>query len=727
MLKRIVLVSICLVQTMAFAQGKEKLVLEDIWKKGLYRQDNIWGVNSMNDGLHFSMINFDSETASRNIEKYSYAEFEQVSTILSSKDVNNLAFSSYSFSADENKVLLPVNTESIYRHSTRSEYYIYDLAGEKLNKLSEGKQRLATFSPNANKIAFVRSNNLFVKDLTNGTETQITNDGEYNKIINGATDWVYEEEFSFDKGFAWNADGTKIAYYKFDETEVPVFSMDMFQNELYPSQYTFKYPKCGEKNANVEIWIYDLKSKQNTEAKIATQDEFYIPRIHWTKDANTLSVQRLNRHQNKLDFILVNANDGSANTIFTETDEAYVDIHDNLRFLSGGKYFIWTSEKSGYNHIYLYSLSGKEIRQITTGNWEVTSFYGYNEKKKTLYYQSAEESPLKRAVYSINIKGKSKKRISVNSGTNNAQFSNNFSYFINTFSDANTPNIITLRASNGRLIKELKNSSSLNDKLAKLDISQKEFISFTTKENVSLNGWMIKPTNFDPNKKYPVLMYLYGGPGSQQVTDGWGGTNLMWYQYLAQNGYIVACFDNRGTGARGRDFKKCTYKELGKLETEDQMQANRYLASLPYVDGSRIGIQGWSYGGFMSSNCLFKGNEIFKLAIAVAPVTNWKYYDSIYTERYMRTPQENNSGYEDNSPINHVDKLKGKYLLVHGSADDNVHYQNTMELINALVAANKDFDLAIYPDKNHGIYGGNNGNTRLHLFTKMSKFIFENL
>jgi dipeptidyl-peptidase-4 len=712
---------------MAFAQGKEKLVLEDIWKKGLYRQDNIWGVNSMNDGLHFSMINFDSETASRNIEKYSYAEFEQVSTILSSKDVNNLAFSSYSFSADENKVLLPVNTESIYRHSTRSEYYIYDLAGEKLNKLSEGKQRLATFSPNANKIAFVRSNNLFVKDLTNGTETQITNDGEYNKIINGATDWVYEEEFSFDKGFAWNADGTKIAYYKFDETEVPVFSMDMFQNELYPSQYTFKYPKCGEKNANVEIWIYDLKSKQNTEAKIATQDEFYIPRIHWTKDANTLSVQRLNRHQNKLDFILVNANDGSANTIFTETDEAYVDIHDNLRFLSGGKYFIWTSEKSGYNHIYLYSLSGKEIRQITTGNWEVTSFYGYNEKKKTLYYQSAEESPLKRAVYSINIKGKSKKRISVNSGTNNAQFSNNFSYFINTFSDANTPNIITLRASNGRLIKELKNSSSLNDKLAKLDISQKEFISFTTKENVSLNGWMIKPTNFDPNKKYPVLMYLYGGPGSQQVTDGWGGTNLMWYQYLAQNGYIVACFDNRGTGARGRDFKKCTYKELGKLETEDQMQANRYLASLPYVDGSRIGIQGWSYGGFMSSNCLFKGNEIFKLAIAVAPVTNWKYYDSIYTERYMRTPQENNSGYEDNSPINHVDKLKGKYLLVHGSADDNVHYQNTMELINALVAANKDFDLAIYPDKNHGIYGGNNGNTRLHLFTKMSKFIFENL
>mgnify|MGYP000446619525 CR=1 FL=1 len=725
MLKKLIFISLCLVQTLTIAQ-EEKITLEDIWKNGEYRQDNIWGVNSMNDGNHFSMINYTNAT-SRSIDKYSYDNFEKVSTILSSEDINNLAFTSYSFSSNEDKVLLPVNTEAIYRHSSKSEYYIYTRENKEVNKLSEGKQRLATFSPNANKVAFVRENNLFVKDLSTNQETQITVDGEYNTIINGATDWVYEEEFSFDKGFEWNSNGTKIAYYKFDESEVPVYSMDMYQNKLYPNQYTFKYPKCGEKNAKVSIWIYDLAEQKSTEANIASQDEFYIPRIHWTKNPNTLSVQRLNRHQNNLDFMLVNAQDGSSKTIFTEKDAAYVDVHDNLRFLNDGKYFIWTSEKSGFNHIYLYNLQGKEIRQITKGNWDVTNFYGYNEKNKTVYYQSAEESPLKRAVYRINIKGRSKTKISVNSGTNNAKFSDNYSYFINTYSNANTPNLITLRLANGRLVKELKNSSNLVNKLDKLKLTQKEFISFTTEEDVQLNGWMIKPADFDPNKKYPVLMYLYGGPGSQQVTDAWGGSNLMWYHYLAQRGYIVACFDNRGTGARGRDFKKCTYMNLGDLETKDQMSANRHLASLPYIDGTRIGIQGWSYGGFMSSNCLFKGNDIFKLAIAVAPVTNWKYYDSIYTERYMRTPQENNDGYEDNSPINHVDKLKGKYLLVHGSADDNVHYQNTMELINALVAANKDFDLAIYPDKNHGIYGGNNGNTRLHLFTKMTSFIMENL
>ncbi len=725
MLKKIIFISLCLVQTVTLAQ-QETITLEDIWKNGSYRQDNIWGVNSMNDGRHFSMINNNS-SGGRTVEKYSYADFEQVSTIFSSEDVNNLAFTGYSFSSNEDKVMLPVNTESIYRHSSKSEYYIYNRESKSTNRLSEGKQRLATFSPNANMVAFVRENNLFIKDLESNKETQITLDGKYNEIINGATDWVYEEEFAFDKGFQWNSNGTKIAYYKFDESEVPVFSMDLYHNQLYPSQYTFKYPKCGEDNANVSIWIYDLETAKSTNAKVAVEEDFYIPRIQWTKDVNTLSVQRLNRHQNNLDFILVNANTGDANTIFTETDAAYVDVHDNLRFLNGGKYFIWSSEKSGFNHIYLYNLQGKEIRQITKGNWEVTNFYGYNEKSKTLFYQSSEESPLKRAVYSINIKGKKKKKISVNTGTNTAMFSNDFSYFINTYSNANTPNLITLRKANGQLVKELKNSNRLVKTLDDLTISQKEFISFTTKEDVQLNGWMIKPANFDPNKKYPVLMYLYGGPGSQQVTDSWGGSNLMWYHLLAQKGYIVACFDNRGTGARGRDFKKCTYMNLGDIETKDQMSANRYLASLPYIDGNRIGIQGWSYGGFMSSNCLFKGNDIFKLAIAVAPVTNWKYYDSIYTERYMRTPQENNDGYEDNSPINHVEKLKGKYLLVHGAADDNVHYQNTMELINALVAANKDFDLAIYPDKNHGIYGGNNGNTRLHLFTKMTSFIMENL
>jgi len=706
------------------AQNTE-ITLEDIWKTGKYRQDNVWGINSMNDGAHYSILNYNQNGVS--IDRYDYKTQTKTETILESSNIDNLRFSSYAFNADETQLILPVNTEAIYRHSSKSDYYVYDRASQQTEKLAEGKQQLATFSPNSDNIAYVYENNLFIKNQDSKKITQVTTDGKYNETINGAPDWVYEEEFGFAKAFDWNADGTKIAYYKFDEKDVPVFSMDMFQQGLYPSQYSFKYPKAGEKNADVEIWIYDLKTGANTEAPITVNEEFYIPRIQWTKDANVLSVQRLNRHQNKLDFILVDASKNTSNTIFTEKDEAYVDVYDDLRFLDDNKHFIWTSEKDGFKHIYLYDLNGKEIRQITKGEWEVSTFYGYNQKTKTLYYQSSENSPLQRSVYSIDIKGRKKKELTAEKGTNNASFSKTFDYFINTYSNANTPNYITLQNRNGKVLKVLKDSKTLNTTLANLKLAPKEFIDFTTKDGTTLNGYMIKPKDFDPKKEYPVFMYLYGGPGSQQVLDSWGGTNMMWFNMLAEQGYIVACFDNRGTGARGRDFKKVTYMNLGKYEVQDQIEANRYLASLDYVDGNRIGIWGWSYGGFMSSNCLFQGNDVFKMAIAVAPVTNWRYYDSIYTERYMRTPQENPAGYDDNSPITHVDKLKGNYLLVHGTADDNVHYQNAIELVTGLIAGNKDFDSEMYPDKNHGIYGGNKGNTRLHLYKKMTKFINEKL
>jgi len=703
-----------------FAQEK-MIQLEDIWASRTFSPEWVWGINSMNDGIHYSSLNYGDKNVY--ITQYSYETGDSISTIVDSKDLDGISFSDYSFSEDEKKVLLPTETESIYRYSSRSNYFVYDRETKIAQELSEGKQRLAQFSPDASKVAFVKENNIFIKDIINNTELQVTFDGEINKIINGATDWVYEEEFAFDNGMQWNASGNKIAFYRFDEEKVPEFSMDLF-TDLYPSQSKFKYPKAGETNSTVELFIYDLNSKKTTKANISVEEEFYIPRIKWTLDENVLSVQRMNRHQNQLDFILVDVKDGSSQTIFTENDAAYIDVTDNLTFLNDGKYFIWTSEKSGYNHIYLYNLKGKQVRQITKGNYDVTDFYGIDESNNTVYFASSERSPMHRDVYAVQLNGKNKKTLTNKTGTNSATFSTNYKYFINQYSNANTPYYFSLFDAKGNEVRMLKDNSNLNNSLAEYALSQKEFFNFKTTEGIDLNGWMMKPHNFDETKQYPVFMYLYGGPGSQQVTDSWGGTNFLWYQMLTQQGYIVACVDNRGTGARGSEFKKCTYQQLGKLETEDQIEANRYLANLPYVDGSRIGIFGWSYGGYMSSLCLLKGADEFKMAIAVAPVTNWRYYDTIYTERYMRTPQENAAGYDDNSPINHVEKLKGKYLLVHGSADDNVHYQNTMEMTNALVNANKQFDLFIYPNKNHGIYGGY---TRLHLFTKMTNFIKENL
>ena len=620
-------------------------------------------------------------------------------------------------------MLIATDQESIYRHSSKSQYFVVELNSGKLQKLTDGnKQMYATFSPSADKVGFVRDNNLFYVDLKTMKETAVTTDGEYNKIINGASDWVYEEELVLVQAFQWANDGSQIAYYKFDESSVKQFNMAMY-GSLYPTDYEFKYPKAGEENSKVSIHVYHLENGNTVDVELTKPYE-YITAIQWTKSENQLALLCSNRHQNELDINIANTTTGKVKTTYTETSDTYIEMPFFIEFMEDQKSYIVLSERDGFNHIYQHFLNGGKVNQITKGEFDITELYGIDEKNKKVYFQSAEVSPMERHVYSIGLNGKSKKKLTAKAGTNDASFSNSFDYFINYHTDANHPYYITLNTNDGKVKRVLEDNKALNEKLDQLAIAPKEFFSFKTSEGISLNAWMIKPANFDASKKYPVFLTIYGGPGSQTVTDSWGSSNYFWHQMLAQQGYIVVSVDNRGTGARGAEFKKCTYKQLGKLEVLDQIEAAKHFATLPYVDGDRIGVQGWSYGGFMSSNLLLKGAEQFKMAIAVAPVTNWRFYDSIYTERYMQTPQENPEGYDDNSPINHVGKLEGKYLLVHGTADDNVHYQNAAEMTTALVNADKQFTQFSYPDKNHGIYGGN---TRFHLYTLMTNFIKENL
>ncbi|WP_055447771.1 S9 family peptidase [Lacinutrix mariniflava] len=709
-----------LVTTLSTAQNKS-IGLEDIWSNGTFRTERLDALHSMKNGQEYSVLNFDRENGSTTIDIYDYKTLQKVKTLVSSSSLEDIKyFTDYTFSEDESQVLLATNQESIFRRSTLANYYVFNTKTNTLTSISNDKIQEPTFSPDGKKVAFGLNNNLYVKDLSSGKTTQFTSDGVKNKIINGITDWVYEEEFGFVRAFEWNANSDKIAFIRFDETNVPEFSMDVYGKDLYQTQTVFKYPKAGEANAIVSLHIHDLKKEKTTEVKVdKAYSDIYIPRIKWSNNADVLSAQYMNRHQDELDLWLIDANKNKADLAVAEKDKAYVDVTDNLTFLKDNS-FIWTSEKDGYNHIYHYDKKGKLVNQVTKGNWEVTNYYGFDAKTNNIYYQSVENGSINRDVYSINLRGTDKKRLSKTTGTNNADFSADFTYFINTFSSAATPPKYTLNSAvNGDVVKNIKDNDVLAKKVSEFTTSQKEFTTINVNGN-DLNMWTIKPANFDATKEYPLFMFQYSGPGSQQVANKWNSANDYWYQMLAQKGYIVACVDGRGTGFKGADFKKVTQKELGKFEVEDQIEAAKLLGQRNYVDASRIGIWGWSYGGFMSSNALFKGNDVFKMAIAVAPVTSWRFYDSIYTERYMTTPQENASGYDDNSPINHVDKLKGDFLLIHGTGDDNVHVQNTMRMVEALIQADKQFEWMIYPDKNHGIYGGN---TRKHLYTKMTNFI----
>jgi len=715
--KWVCLFFLCLSTTLT-AQQKQ-ITLEEIWG-GAFSTESLRSIRSLDNGKEYSVLSYDRDANGFVVDVYNYESGEKVRTLINSSDLASVArILNYEFSEDETKMLIATELTPIYRRSALGKYYVVDLKTNDVVLVSNHTIQEPTFSPDGSKVAFGHNNDLFIKDLSTENTYRITEDGEKNRIINGITDWVYEEEFAFVRAFDWNADGTRIAYLKFDETNVPEFSMDVYGTDLYQHQDVFKYPKAGEENASVSLHLYNVTTKTTQDVTLDAFQSYYVPRLKWTKDADILSVQTTNRHQNVLDLVFVNATDLSSKLILQEVDDAYVDVTNNLTFLNNNSFF-WTSEKDGWNHIYLYNKNGKLINQVTEGPWEVTQFYGFDTKTGRIYYQSSESGSIQRDVYSITRSGKNKVQLTERAGIHNASFSADYTYFIDSFSSAETPFVFSLHeALSGKLVREIKNNDELKQKLSEYNLSPKEFSTITV-NGETLNMYTIKPLDFDPSKQYPLFMYQYSGPGSQQVTNRWNGANDYWHQMLVQEGMIVVCIDGRGTGAKGRDFKKVTQKELGKYEVEDQIAAAQQLGALPYIDAERIGIWGWSYGGFMSSNCLFQGADTFSMAIAVAPVTSWRFYDTIYTERYMTTPQENASGYDENSPISHVDKLEGDFLLVHGSADDNVHVQNTMRLVEALVQANKDFDWLIYPDKNHGIYGGN---TRLHLYNKMTDFV----
>lgn len=698
-----------------FTTGTKEITLEEIWG-GAFSTERMNALNSMN-GDFYSLLNTNPETQTSTVDKYSYKTLEKVATVVDGKSLPGLKrFRSYSFNNDETKLILGTAFQKVYRYSFTGTFYAYDIASKKLQLIGKDIQ-VPTFSPDNKKVAYTKNNNLYIKNLATNAVTEVTRDGKTNAIINGTTDWVYEEEFGFVRAFQWSNDSKFIAFLRFDESGVRQFEMGVTGSELYPTKHVFKYPKAGEDNAKVSLHLYNVQQRRTRKINLGKYE--YIPRIKWSNDNNILMATTLNRHQNDLKLYAVNALRSIAKVILNEKDKAYVDIHDNLTFLEDNS-FIWTSEKDGFNHIYHYAKNGKLINQITKGNWEVTRYYGYNKDKQTIYYQSVENGAINRGVYSIGLDGQNKKLLSNATGNNTASFSKNLNYFINT----HTPPVYALYSGDGEMQKVIVDNKSLQDKMSTYKMSPKEFSTIRI-NGFNLNMWMIKPANFDKNKEYPLLMFQYSGPGSQQVANRWNGSNDYWHQMLAQEGIIVACIDGRGTGLKGSDFKKMTYKELGKLEVEDQIAAAKQLGERDYIDANNIGIWGWSYGGFMSTNCILKGNDVFSTAIAVAPVTSWRFYDTVYTERYMRSPQENASGYDDNSPINYADQLKGNYLLVHGTGDDNVHAQNSMRMINALVAANKQFDLAIYPDRAHGIYKGQN--TRLHLYKKMTTFIRENL
>jgi dipeptidyl-peptidase-4 len=688
-----------------FLPAQAPITLEDIWKDFAFSASAVPGFTFLNDGSHYTL-------RERNrVVRYDLPGGDNPAVLFdaaahSGKNGFPGKMDGYDFSEDEQKILIQSGSERIFRHSVQADYFVWD--GSQLDPLfPEAKQRYATFNPQADKVAFVSGNNLYFKDLKNGSIGRVTNDGEINRIINGAADWVYEEEFSFAQAFQWSPDGQKIAFYRFDESAVPEFSLTYYNGGLYPENTSYKYPKVGEPNALVDIFIYDIPSKKTVKVDLGSEKDQYVPRILWTRDPNQLCVFRMNRHQNHLELLLADAKTGKTSLLLEEKSQWYVDIHDNLTFLQDGKRFLWTSEQDGWYHIYLYDMKGKLIRQITKGEWEVTAFYGVDEASEVVYYQSTNGDPLRRSIHSASLDGKQTKVLRQKGGWHSATFSPSFDYFIDQFSTANTPPVYTLADRNGMEIRVMEDNAELRALQETHGARPVEFFTFTTSEGVDLNGYLIKPVDFDENKKYPLFMYLYGGPGSQQVTDSWKGQNYWWFQLLAQQGYIIACVDNRGTGGRGEAFKKMTYLQLGHYETIDQIEAARKLGALPYVDADRIGIYGWSYGGYMSTLCLLKGADVFKAAIAVAPVTHWKWYDTIYTERFMRTLSENQAGYDNNSPVLFADRLRGNYLLLHGTTDDNVHFQNAVEMANALMEAGKDFEAFYYPNRAHGIGGGN--------------------
>ncbi len=700
------LVLLFLLPVLAIAQ-KKAITLEDIYKKGTFRGEFVPGF------------------AGENIE-----------SLVSPADVrdekgNPIPLSSYVLSSDKQRLLVLTDREQIYRRSSKHIVYLHDIAAKKTKKLDTEKILHPTFSPDGSKIAFVKDNNLYLHDIAGGSTRPITTDGKWNHIINGNCDWVYEEEFEFTRAYQWSPKGNHIAYYRFDETLVKEYNMTIFDN-AHNKDYRYKYPKAGDDNSVVEIHIYDLAANKTVKAQYE-QGDIYIPRIKWTQDDNALVVYWMNRHQNHLKLLLTDAKTGTASTLYEEKNKYFVEINDDWWYLKDGKNFMFTSEMDGYRHLYLYSLDGKTKTQLTKGNYEITDVNGVDEVNKRIYYTMAYPRPMDRNLFVTDFTGKKTYQLTEGEAWHRAELNDAFTQFHDYRSDLNTPQSVALydivvdkkKNVSSKLVRTLNENAKLKETINEYGYGKAAFIKVPNSKGDTLNGWMLKPADFDPNKKYPVLFCNYGGPGSQQVANRFGAVSA-WHQLMAQKGFVIVSVDNTGTGYRGEEFKKKTYLQLGKYEIEDQIDAARYLGNMSFVDKDNIGHWGWSYGGFMSSLAITKGNEVFSAAVAVAPVTSWRYYDNIYTERYMRTPQENPKGYDDNSPINFTDQIKGKYLIVHGTADDNVHFQNATQMITALVKSNIDFESAYYPNKNHGI-SGSVDNTTFHLWSKMTNWIVENM
>lgn len=716
-------------------QAQQKVTLRDI-AQGTYRAQGISGLKPMLDGEHYTQISSDH----KRIVKYSFKTGEEVGTLFdvtTARDCDLKSFDDYILSPDEKLILIQTETKPIYRHSFTAVYYIYNVKNNKMEPLSNnGPQQVPLFSPDGNQIAFVRNNNIYlVKLLFGNSESQVTKDGEYNHVLNGIPDWVYEEEFSFNRAFDFSADSKMIAYVRFDESAVPMFSFPWYKGlapektsyATYPGAYEYKYPKAGEVNSKVSVHTYDIKSHVTRKMDLQIDSDGYIPRIKFTSDPEKLAIMTLNRHQNRLDLYMANPRSGLCKVAIRDEAEQYIkeSAYSNIKFYP--EHIVMMSEKDGYNHLYLYTIAGNLVKQITKGQFEVTSFLGWDQKANVFYYASNEGSPLRTAIYKIDGKGK-KTKLSIRTGSNSAIFSTNQKYYINTFSNISTPTLITLNDNRGKELTTLLDNSKLKAQTAQLNMPQKEFFTFRTSSGVELNGWMMKPANFNANKKYPVILHQYSGPGSQQVIDRWGigsfGDGGLFEAYMCDKGYIMVCVDGRGTGGRGAAFEKCTYLQLGVKEAEDQVETARYLGTLPYIDGKRIGIWGWSFGGYNTLMSMSDGSGAFKAGVAIAAPSDWRFYDTVYTERFMRTPKENAEGYDAGSAIKRAPQLKGSLLLIHGTADDNVHYQNCAEYSEALVQAGIQFDMQVYTNRNHGIFGGK---TREHLMNRVANFFIQNL
>lgn len=716
-------------------QAQQKVSLEDV-AKGTYRAENIYGIKPMLDGNYYTQISADK----KRIVKYSFKTGKEVATVFdvnTARECNFKEFDDYIMSPDEKLILIQTETKPIYRRSFTAVYYIYNVQNNKLEPLSNnGPQQAPLFSPDGFQIAFVRNNNIYlVKLLFGNSESQVTKDGEFNKVLNGIPDWVYEEEFGFNRAFEFSADSKMIAYIRFDESKVPMYSFPWYKGlapekkeyATYPGEYRYKYPKAGEVNSTVTVHTYDIKSHVTRQMDLPLDADGYIPRIKFTSDPEKLAIMTLNRHQDRFDLYMANPRSGLCKLTIRENAPQYIkeQAYSNIAFYPEN--IVLMSERDGYNHLYLYTIGGNLVKQITKGKFEVKDFLGWDRNRNIFYYSSNEESPLRSAVYKIDAKGK-KTKLSVRTGTNTAIFNSTLTYYINKFSNLSTPTLITVNDNKGKELATLMDNAKLKKQIAGLNMPTKEFFKFKTTEGVELNGWMMKPANFDPNKKYPVIMHQYSGPGSQEVLDNWGVGSFrdggMFEAYMCDKGYIMVCVDGRGTGGRGAEFEKCTYMFLGVKESHDQVEAARYLSGLPYIDGSRIGIWGWSFGGYNTLMSMSEGTPIFKAGVAIAPPTDWRFYDSVYTERFMRTPKENGDGYQAGSAIQRAPKLHGKLLLIHGSADDNVHFQNSAEYSEALVQAGIQFDMQVYTNRNHSITGGN---TRIHLMHRVAGFFIQNL